>query len=422
MTTSSTPAKTPTHAAASTCHVPRLPGVRASRQRRRLRAPARAASSGRRSAPRRDPLAGAADRVAVHGIADDGQHAGDGRADDGAGDAEVGRRDGRCRRGERARDQLRGGQRKTRRWRRVVGVVAVSVRAVVGQVSCVLISLSIVRGRRERSPCALAAASDAGRLRVSALTPIRVSAMERPARLGAPGAHAVGPGIHRMPLPLPNDGLRAVNVYVIEDGDGLVLIDGGWAMADATEILERGAGRDRHGGCSDIREFLVTHLHRDHYTQAIAVREDHRLGGVGRRGREGLPRRDPLDRACIRTSRACTAPAPTTSPGLLAELARRARRDVLGVPRPLACRTASTCRCRSARCARSTRRATPPVTWCSTTRRRTSCSPATTCCRTSRRRSASSWSGRTRRCATTSRRCSSCARCRTRNCCLRTVR
>ena len=86
-----------------------------------------------------------------------------------------------------------------------------------------------------------------------------------------PGAHAVGPGIYRVPLPLPNDGLRAVNVYVIEDGDGLVLIDGGWAMADATEILERGLGEiDRR--LPDIREFLVTHLHRDHYTQAIAVR------------------------------------------------------------------------------------------------------------------------------------------------------
>jgi glyoxylase-like metal-dependent hydrolase (beta-lactamase superfamily II) len=86
------------------------------------------------------------------------------------------------------------------------------------------------------------------------------------------GAHAVGPGIYRVPLPLPNDGLRAVNVYVIEDGDGLVLVDGGWAMADATEVLERALGElDR--GLRDIREFLVTHLHRDHYTQAIAVRQ-----------------------------------------------------------------------------------------------------------------------------------------------------
>jgi hypothetical protein len=27
--------------------------------------------------------------------------------------------------------------------------------------------------------------------------------------------------VHRVPLPLPTDGLRAVNVYVVEDGGGL---------------------------------------------------------------------------------------------------------------------------------------------------------------------------------------------------------
>ena len=38
-------------------------------------------------------------------------------------------------------------------------------------------------------------------------------------------------GVHRIPLPLPNDGLRAVNVYAIADGDGLTLVDSGWALA-----------------------------------------------------------------------------------------------------------------------------------------------------------------------------------------------
>jgi hypothetical protein len=28
-----------------------------------------------------------------------------------------------------------------------------------------------------------------------------------------PGLFTVAPGVHRIPLPLPNDGLRAVNVY-----------------------------------------------------------------------------------------------------------------------------------------------------------------------------------------------------------------
>ena len=43
------------------------------------------------------------------------------------------------------------------------------------------------------------------------------------------GAWAVAEGVHRIPLPLPMDGLRAINVYVLETDDGLVLIEIGRA-------------------------------------------------------------------------------------------------------------------------------------------------------------------------------------------------
>lgn len=86
-----------------------------------------------------------------------------------------------------------------------------------------------------------------------------------------PGAETVAPGVHRIPLPLPMDGLRAVNVYAVEDGDGLVLIDGGWALDVSRALLERSlaeVGRT----LADVRRVLVTHAHRDHYTQAVAIR------------------------------------------------------------------------------------------------------------------------------------------------------
>lgn len=88
-----------------------------------------------------------------------------------------------------------------------------------------------------------------------------------------PGAHEVAPGVHRVPLPLPNDGLRAVNVYVLTTDDGLVCVDGGWAIPDsraqfAASLAELGAGP------GDVRRFLVTHVHRDHYTQAVEVRRE----------------------------------------------------------------------------------------------------------------------------------------------------
>ena len=86
----------------------------------------------------------------------------------------------------------------------------------------------------------------------------------------AEGAWQVAEGIHRIPLPLPMDGLRAVNVYAIETDDGLTLIDGGWSIQVARDLLER-CLRDIGYGFGDIRRFLVTHIHRDHYTLATVL-------------------------------------------------------------------------------------------------------------------------------------------------------
>ena len=101
-----------------------------------------------------------------------------------------------------------------------------------------------------------------------------------------PGAHPVADGIHRIPLPLPMDGLRAVNVYTIETEEGLTLVDGGWAIESSRRQLEESLAEiDRK--VRDITRFLVTHVHRDHYTQAVAVRREvgaHVSLGLGDKG------------------------------------------------------------------------------------------------------------------------------------------
>jgi glyoxylase-like metal-dependent hydrolase (beta-lactamase superfamily II) len=86
-----------------------------------------------------------------------------------------------------------------------------------------------------------------------------------------PGPQPVAPGVHRIPLPLPGDALRAVNVYAVADGQGLTLVDAGWALADSRRELERALGVLGHD-LREIHRFLVTHVHRDHYTQAIVIR------------------------------------------------------------------------------------------------------------------------------------------------------
>ncbi|QKG27485.1 beta-lactamase class B [Actinomadura verrucosospora] len=99
----------------------------------------------------------------------------------------------------------------------------------------------------------------------------------------------MAPGVHRIPLALPVPSLHAVNVYVVDDPDGPVLIDSGWAMPDSRTALE-GALRALGHGLDDVSQFLVTHAHRDHYSQALALR-----GSFGTRVRIGRGERPSIE-------------------------------------------------------------------------------------------------------------------------------
>lgn len=77
-------------------------------------------------------------------------------------------------------------------------------------------------------------------------------------------------GVHRIPLPLPGDALRAVNVYALESDDGLTLIDSGWDDVGTREALAAGLGRLSFE-LGDVRRVLVTHLHGDHLGQSTYI-------------------------------------------------------------------------------------------------------------------------------------------------------
>ncbi len=98
-----------------------------------------------------------------------------------------------------------------------------------------------------------------------------------------PGAHPVSPGVFRIPLPLPGDSLRAVNVYAVQDDGGVTLIDAGWSRPAAWEALAAGL-RQVGAELGDVRTVLVTHMHRDHFGQASAVRQASGAGVVLGRG------------------------------------------------------------------------------------------------------------------------------------------
>jgi glyoxylase-like metal-dependent hydrolase (beta-lactamase superfamily II) len=78
-----------------------------------------------------------------------------------------------------------------------------------------------------------------------------------------PPPRSLGDGIHLIPAPLPFDSPPWVNAYVVESGDGLLLIDCGtdWdpgrrALADGFATL----GLDE----SAVHTLVVSHLHPDH--------------------------------------------------------------------------------------------------------------------------------------------------------------
>jgi len=90
-----------------------------------------------------------------------------------------------------------------------------------------------------------------------------------------PAVEDLGGGVHRIPLPLPLDGLKAVNVYAITDPGGIDLIDAGMAIIAARERLTE-ALRQLGYGLGDVRNFLVTHIHIDHYSLAVELRREFR--------------------------------------------------------------------------------------------------------------------------------------------------
>jgi glyoxylase-like metal-dependent hydrolase (beta-lactamase superfamily II) len=103
-----------------------------------------------------------------------------------------------------------------------------------------------------------------------------------------PAVEDLGGGVYRIPLPLPMDGLKAVNVYAITDPSGVDLIDAGIALVPARERLS--AALQQLGyELGDIRNFFVTHIHIDHYSLAVELRKTfHSIVSLGEEERANL--------------------------------------------------------------------------------------------------------------------------------------
>jgi len=95
---------------------------------------------------------------------------------------------------------------------------------------------------------------------------------ETPRLSPLPPVELVRPGLWSIPVPLPDNALRYVLVYLFETDRGPYLVDAGWDTDDAWDTLAAGVER---AGCSlgEVQGVLVTHIHPDHYGLAGRVRE-----------------------------------------------------------------------------------------------------------------------------------------------------
>jgi glyoxylase-like metal-dependent hydrolase (beta-lactamase superfamily II) len=87
-----------------------------------------------------------------------------------------------------------------------------------------------------------------------------------------PPVEQVRPGLWSIPVPIPDNPLRYVLVYVFELSEGIAIVDAGWPVQEAWDALTAGLASI---GCrvADIRAVLVTHVHADHYGLAPRIRE-----------------------------------------------------------------------------------------------------------------------------------------------------
>jgi glyoxylase-like metal-dependent hydrolase (beta-lactamase superfamily II) len=87
-----------------------------------------------------------------------------------------------------------------------------------------------------------------------------------------PPVEQLRPDLWSIPVPIPDNPLRYVSVYVLAVPGGLGLIDTGWNSEVGWEALTTGL-TGIGGTVSDVRGVLVTHLHADHLGLAARVRE-----------------------------------------------------------------------------------------------------------------------------------------------------
>lgn len=88
-----------------------------------------------------------------------------------------------------------------------------------------------------------------------------------------PPVEQLRPWLWSIPVPIPRSPLRYVNIYVFRVSDGVVMVDTGWPAGSSWEALRSGL-KECGFKVGAVRGMLMTHMHPDHYSLAVRVREE----------------------------------------------------------------------------------------------------------------------------------------------------
>jgi glyoxylase-like metal-dependent hydrolase (beta-lactamase superfamily II) len=79
-------------------------------------------------------------------------------------------------------------------------------------------------------------------------------------------------GVYQIKSPGPGSGSWPTNVYVIEGGDGHIVVDSGWDSQESLWALQEGM-KGANLKLRDIKKLVITHIHPDHYGLSGKIRQ-----------------------------------------------------------------------------------------------------------------------------------------------------
>ena len=79
-------------------------------------------------------------------------------------------------------------------------------------------------------------------------------------------------GVHQIKTPGPGGASWPTNVYIIEGGDGHIMVDSGWDSQESLWALQEGL-KAAFFKLRDIKKVVITHVHPDHYGLSTKIKQ-----------------------------------------------------------------------------------------------------------------------------------------------------